>query len=88
MTRQARSTLVALEKVLGDLGKTTPQLPRIAQGVADSTESLPVLLIQTQQTMAELDKLLRQLRASWLLGGQGGGVPTGGSRISPLEVKP
>lgn len=88
VTRQARSTLAALEKVLKDLGKTTPQLPRIAQGVADSTDSLPVLLIQTQQTMAELDKLIRQLRANWLLGGQSGGAQPGGSRLSPLEVKP
>ncbi|MGI9336337.1 MAG: MlaD family protein [Gammaproteobacteria bacterium] len=88
VSSQAQVVLVALEKVLRDLRKTTPELPRITRGIADSTENLPVLIIQTQQAMAELDRLMRQMRASWILGGNDAQPQPAGSRLSPLEVKP
>lgn len=90
VTANVQAVLSTLEKVLKDLQRTTPELPRITRSVAESTETMPGLLLQTQATAAELEKLVRQLRSSWLVGGTAGtGVPSdGGTRISPLDVSP
>jgi hypothetical protein len=56
--------------------------------MGDTTDSVPVLILQTQQVMAELEQLLKQLQSSWLLGGKGGGKPRESTRISPLKVRP
>jgi hypothetical protein len=71
-----------------DLGRTTPQLPRIAENMGDATDSIPVLMLQTQQVMAELEQLMKQLQSSWLLGGKAGRKSRESNRISPLEVRP
>ena len=83
-----KEVLVAVKGVMDDLGRTTPQLPRIAKNMGDATDSIPVLMLQTQQVMAELERLLKQLQASWLLGGKAGQTSSGSTRISPLEVRP
>jgi hypothetical protein len=70
-----------------DLRKTSPQLPKITRDVSAATASVPVLMGMTQQTLAELETLLRQLRSSWLLGG-GGAQPPGNGRLPPREVRP
>jgi hypothetical protein len=74
--------------VIDDLSRTTPQLPRIAENMGDATDSIPVLMLQTQQVMAELEQLLKQLQSSWLLGGKAGQKSRVSTRISPLEVRP
>jgi hypothetical protein len=56
--------------------------------VSAATDSVPVLMLQTQQVMAELEQLLKQLQSHWLLGGKAGKSPPSTTRISPLEVKP
>jgi hypothetical protein len=56
--------------------------------MAEATESIPVLMLQTEQVMAELELLVKQLQSSWLLGGKAGGKPRESARISPLEVRP
>ena len=89
VSKRMGSVLDSVDAILEDLERTTPQLPRIARSMADSTESLPMLLLQTQQTVGELELLIRQLRASWLVGGGATGEPTQpATRISPLEVTP
>lgn len=88
VSQRLGSVLDSVNDILRDLKRTTPELPRISRSMADTTESLPVLLIQTQQTVAELELLIRQLRASWLVGG-GAVEPTRpAARIPPLEVTP
>ncbi len=82
------SVLDSVDAILADLRRTTPQLPRITRNMADTTENLPVLLLQTQQTVSELELLIRQLRASWIVGGGAGEPPRPAARISPLEVTP
>jgi hypothetical protein len=56
--------------------------------MGDATDSIPVLMLETQQVMAELEQLLKQLQSSWLLGGKAGRTSSESTRISPLEVKP
>jgi phospholipid/cholesterol/gamma-HCH transport system substrate-binding protein len=88
VTLKLKEVLVSVKAVMDDLSKTTPQLPRIAENMADATDSIPVLMLQTQQVMAELEQLLRQLQSNWLLGGKAGRKPRESTRISPLEVRP
>jgi hypothetical protein len=45
-------------------------------------------MLQTQQVMAELEQLLKQLQSSWLLGGKTGEKRPTNTRISPLKVGP
>lgn len=79
--------LVSLEQIMGDLSKTSPQLPQITRDVGTTTASVPVLLGATQQTLTELEALLRQLRGHWLLGGGAGEQPQE-RRLPPREVRP
>ncbi len=80
--------LASLDGVMRDLGNTSPELPKITRDVSAATASVPVLMGMTQQTLAELESLLRQLRSSWLLGGGGGGAEAGTGRLPPHEVRP
>ena len=91
LTERAKSVLVSLDAVLGDLRETTPELPGITRSVGAATEELPILIAQTRQTVLELEKLLAQLRQSWLLSGgasSGQRGAAGSGRIAPLEVRP
>ena len=88
ITRNLKDVLVSMQAVMKDLSRTTPQLPRIAANVGQATDSVPVLLLQTQQVMAELEQLVKQLQSHWLIGGGAAGAKTMPSRISPAEVNP
>jgi ABC-type transporter Mla subunit MlaD len=88
ITLKFKEVLVSAKAVMDDIRKTTPQLPMIAKNVDDATDSIPVLMLQTQQVMVELELLLKQLQSNWLLGGKAGGNSRTSSRISPLEVRP
>lgn len=85
---QLNSILASLERIMVDLGKTTPQLPKITRDVSNTTGNIPALLGMTRQTLAELDALLRQLRGHWLLGGGGAEGPPAEPRLPPREVRP
>ncbi|MBW2335861.1 MAG: MCE family protein [Deltaproteobacteria bacterium] len=88
ITLKLKELLVSVQAVMKDMSRTTPQLPRIAENVAQATDSVPVLLLQTQQVMAELELLIRQLQSHWLLGGGAAKAQPASTRISPLEVDP
>ena len=88
LTHRLKELLVTVQALMEDFSRTTPQLPRIAENMRDATDNVPVLMIQTQQVMAELEQLIKQLQASWLLGGKTGEKRLTHSRISPLEVRP
>ncbi len=88
LTHQLKALLVSVQAVMDDFSRTTPQLPRIAENVSNATDNVPVLMLQTQQVMAELEQLIKQLQASWLLGGNTDEKRLTHTRISPLEVRP
>ena len=88
ITLKLKELLVSVQAVMKDLSRTTPQLPRIAENVGQATDSVPVLLLQTQQVMAELELLIRQLQSHWLLGGGAAKTKPTSTRISPAEVNP
>ena len=81
MLDSTNQSIAAMAPILAQIEETLAE-------VNESASSVPVLMGATQQTVAELEGLLRQLRGNWLLGGSGNDdVPTGG-RLSITEVKP
>jgi len=88
IARSLKEALASTEAVMKDLSQTTPQLPKIVKNVGDTTDTVPMLVLQVQQVMVELERLIRQLQTSWLLGGGSGEDFRTAGRLSPLEVKP
>jgi len=88
IARSLKEALASAEAVMRDLSQTTPQLPEIVKNVGDTTDTVPMLVLQVQQVMVELERLIKQLQASWLLGGGSREDSQTAGRLSPLEVKP
>jgi len=84
---RADSTLSAAQKVLEDLAVASKRMPAIAKNVEGGTANLPALLSQLQVTVDQLDKLIAQVRGSWLLGG-GAPQPQQPTQFSPSQVLP
>jgi|SRR5579859_344556 len=85
LLRRADDALASVQKATRDLAAASPQLPAISRSVAGGTANLPALLTQTQQSMAELEKTLNQLRHTWPLSGS---VAPESRRLSPADVTP
>jgi phospholipid/cholesterol/gamma-HCH transport system substrate-binding protein len=85
LLRRADDALASVQKVTRDLASASPQLPAIARNAAGGTANLPALLTQTQQSMAELEKTLNQLRHTWPLSGS---AAPESRRLSPGDVTP
>ncbi len=87
LLNQSRGVLANAQSVSHDVARATPQLPGLTRSVAESAGNLPALLTQAQATTAELNRLLAQLRGSWLLGGDG--APKANTlRLPPREIRP
>ena len=71
LVRRVEQLLNTLQSAARDVTATTARLPRTLRNIEDSTGTLPGLLLQTQQSVRELELLLTQLRGLWLLGGDG-----------------
>jgi len=84
---RADSTLEAAQKVLEDLAVAAKRMPAIAKNVESGTASLPAVLTQLQVTLEQADKLMAQIRGSWLLGG-GAAQPQAPKQFSPSQVLP
>lgn len=98
--------LSRLEPIMNNLDRTSGEVATLSEAFADDavlfpqivrdlrqvTRALPDVILQSQETLRELDGLLEQLQQSWLLGGGGDGpeADSGGvsSRLSPEEVGP
>jgi phospholipid/cholesterol/gamma-HCH transport system substrate-binding protein len=78
--------LQSLQAAMRDVSHATPRLPDIARNMANGSADLPALMTQIQITAAELEKLLTQLRGSWLLGG-GGNQPQP-TRLPATRLQP
>ncbi|MGG5809080.1 MlaD family protein [Falsiroseomonas sp. CW058] len=66
---RADRAMASVEQATRDLARATPALPRAARNVEESTDPLPAVVVQAQETARELELLLTQLRGHWLLGG-------------------
>ncbi len=66
---QANRSLEDLRTVLRSLQQGTERLPEITDTVATEAKDLPGLVLQAQQTLGELEKLLAGLQRHWLFRG-------------------
>jgi phospholipid/cholesterol/gamma-HCH transport system substrate-binding protein len=80
-------SLQDVSTIVADLAKASPQVPGIARNLEAGTATLPQVLVQTEQTALELERLLSQLRGHWLLGGATpGGEDPGVARRQPVQA--
>jgi phospholipid/cholesterol/gamma-HCH transport system substrate-binding protein len=84
---QADTTMSTVQRMLDDLAVAAKNVPAIAKNVEGGTANLPALLSQLQVTVDQLDKLIVQIRNSWLLGG-GAPQPQQPTQFSPSQVLP
>jgi phospholipid/cholesterol/gamma-HCH transport system substrate-binding protein len=69
LLRQVDKILADVHPAVRDFGNAATRIPAISHNVEETSENLPSVLIQTQATAEQLEKLLLQLRGHWLLGG-------------------
>jgi phospholipid/cholesterol/gamma-HCH transport system substrate-binding protein len=84
VVQKTNAILTSLQTTTRGLAETTPKL---AQNMVSTTDTLPATLLQAQLAAHELELLLAQLRASWLLGGSGTPPPTT-TRAPAVQVRP
>jgi phospholipid/cholesterol/gamma-HCH transport system substrate-binding protein len=85
LLHRANDAVASVDKATHDLAQATTQLPAISRNVAGGTANLPALLTQSQQSMAELEKTLNQLRHTWPLSTS---AQPEARRLSPEQVRP
>jgi phospholipid/cholesterol/gamma-HCH transport system substrate-binding protein len=83
---RADQLLADLHPVVRDFGTAATRAPAISRNMEDTSSNLPALLLQTQATAGQLEKLLIQLRGHWLLGG--GAAPADERRLAPTQARP
>ena len=56
-----------VKKILVDVKAATAQLPPVAARVGKETEDLPGLMVQTQETLREAERLIEGIQQHWLI---------------------
>jgi phospholipid/cholesterol/gamma-HCH transport system substrate-binding protein len=87
LLRQTDRILADFRPAMRDLGAAATRAPAISRNIEETSQDLPALLLQTQATAAQLEKLLVQLRGHWLLGG-GGSPAAEPRRLAPTQARP
>lgn len=82
---QGGQTLEQVQGVLTDVRKTTAALPDTVAGINRTAESLPGLVLQMQETLRQIQRLVEGMQRSWLLRGAMDEDAAGG-RIPPEGV--
>lgn len=65
--REIERILEEVKKILADVKATTAQLPPVAARVGRETEDLPGLMVQTQETLREAERLIEGIQQHWLI---------------------
>jgi phospholipid/cholesterol/gamma-HCH transport system substrate-binding protein len=89
MVQRTDAILASLQTLSKNLAGASSRAGQLTDSVTTATDSIPLLLLQTEATARELELLLGQLRRSWLLGGGGSTAPAATTRRAPAaEVRP
>ncbi len=67
MAETLQSILDRIQAALEDLQRTTAQLPAMASTVAGEVADMPGLVLQTQETIRESERLIEGIQRHWLL---------------------
>lgn len=63
---QVNTSLGEVQKILADVKATTAQLPAAAQTVGREVEDLPGMVVQSQATLREAERLIQGIQQNWL----------------------
>ncbi len=83
--KQVDASLVKVQGVLDDVKKTSAQLPPMAEKVGGEVKDVPGLVLQTQETLREAERLVEGIQKTWLVRGYIK-QPETGRLIQPSEV--
>ncbi len=64
---QVNTSLGEVQKILADVKATTAQLPAAAQTVGREVEDLPGMVVQSQATLREAERLIQGIQQNWLI---------------------
>jgi phospholipid/cholesterol/gamma-HCH transport system substrate-binding protein len=88
LLRQTDKILADFRPAMRDFGKAATHVPAISRNVEETSQNLPAVLVQTQLTAQQLERLLQQLRGHWLLGGGGDSASPEPRRLAPTQARP
>jgi phospholipid/cholesterol/gamma-HCH transport system substrate-binding protein len=63
--KQVGDTIAQVQKILEDVKKTSAQLPPMAARVGNETQDLPGLVLQTQETIRQTQRLIDGIQQVW-----------------------
>ena len=63
--KQVNESIAQVQKILDDVKKTTAQLPPMASRVGHETDDLPGLVLQTQETIRQSQRLIDGIQKLW-----------------------
>jgi len=66
---QVSDSIAQVEKILEDVKRTTVQLPPMAAKVGREADDLPGLVLQTQETIRQTERLIDGIQQHWLIRG-------------------
>lgn len=87
MIAQGSNSLLKAGAAMDNLQQGTARLPEIGDAIAAEIKDLPGLVIQTQQTLHELERLVEALQRHWLVRKNVMPENVSGERISPTRVQ-
>lgn len=64
---QVNESLAEVQKILSDVKATTAQLPPVATRVGKETEDMPGMVLQTQETLREAERLIEGIQKHWII---------------------
>lgn len=67
VAQEIERILVEVKRILADVKAATAQLPPVAARVGKETEDLPGLMVQTQETLREAERLIEGIQQHWLI---------------------
>ena len=83
---QSQQSLEQFQAILQDIQKTTAALPQTVKSINQTTEAMPAMVLQTQETLRQIQRLVEGAQRSWLLRGTIEREGGGGVRIRPEDV--
>lgn len=86
---QSQQSLEQFQAILQDIQKTTAALPQTLKSINQTTDAMPAMVLQMQETLRQIQRLVEGAQRSWLLKGtmeREGAGGAGGVRIRPEDV--
>jgi phospholipid/cholesterol/gamma-HCH transport system substrate-binding protein len=67
ITAKISESIAEVQRILADVKQATAQLPAIAEAAGGEAQDVPGLILQTQETLRETEKLVKGVQKHWLL---------------------